>query len=46
MRARARTATPEERQRLWPIMTSEWRDYDNYQERTDREIPVVILEPH
>jgi deazaflavin-dependent oxidoreductase (nitroreductase family) len=46
MRAHARTATPEERQKLWPIMTSEWPDYDSYQERTDREIPVVILEPH
>jgi deazaflavin-dependent oxidoreductase (nitroreductase family) len=46
MRARARTATPEEKQKLWPIMTREWPDYDRYQERTDREIPVVILEPY
>jgi deazaflavin-dependent oxidoreductase (nitroreductase family) len=45
MRARARTATREEKQKLWPIMTSEWPDYDRYQERTEREIPLVILEP-
>ena len=44
MRARARTATPEEKQRLWPIVTNEWPDYDRYQARTDRAIPVVILE--
>ena len=44
-RARAHTATPEERAVLWPIMTKEWPDYDRYQERTDREIPVVVLEP-
>jgi deazaflavin-dependent oxidoreductase (nitroreductase family) len=46
MRAKARTATPEEKQELWPIMTSEWPAYDDYQKRTDREIPLVILEPH
>ena len=45
MRAHARTATPEEKQKLWPIMTSEWPAYDSYQEKTDRDIPVVILEP-
>jgi deazaflavin-dependent oxidoreductase (nitroreductase family) len=43
-RARARTATPEERPELWPIMTREWPSYDEYQTRTDREIPVVVLE--
>ena len=43
--ARARTATPDERAELWPIMTDEWPDYDSYQERTDREIPVVVIEP-
>jgi deazaflavin-dependent oxidoreductase (nitroreductase family) len=42
--ARARTATPEERARLWPIMTSLWADYDAYQTRTDRTIPLVIVE--
>ena len=45
MRARARTATPEEKQELWPIMTTEWPAYDSYQEKTGRDIPVVILEP-
>ena len=45
MRAHARAATPEERPQLWPIMTEQWPDYDGYQERTDREIPVVVLEP-
>jgi len=44
MIAHARTATPEERAELWPIMTREWPDYDKYQTRTDREIPVVVLE--
>jgi F420H(2)-dependent quinone reductase len=36
----------EEKQELWPIMTREWPAYDRYQEGTDREIPLVILEPH
>ena len=40
----ARDATPEERPELWRQMAQEWPDYDNYQQRTDREIPVVILE--
>ena len=45
MRARARTATPEEKAELWPIMTREWPPYDEYQQKTDRDIPVVIIEP-
>jgi deazaflavin-dependent oxidoreductase (nitroreductase family) len=45
MRAHARTATPEEKAELWPIMTREWPDYDVYQTKTDRQIPIVILEP-
>lgn len=45
LRAHARTATAEEKPRLWSIMTREWPDYDNYQQRTDREIPLVVLEP-
>jgi len=45
-RARARTASdPEERQRLWALMTSIWPNYDVYATRTTREIPVVVLEP-
>lgn len=43
--ARAHTATPEEKERLWPVMTSIWPAYDDYQAKTDREIPVVILTP-
>jgi deazaflavin-dependent oxidoreductase (nitroreductase family) len=45
MRAHARTATPEEKAELWSIMTKEWPAYDGYQEKTDREIPVVVLKP-
>jgi deazaflavin-dependent oxidoreductase (nitroreductase family) len=42
--ARARTATPEEKPELWKIMTEQWPAYDEYQQKTDREIPVVVLE--
>lgn len=42
--ATARTATPDEKTRLWKIMTEIWPSYDAYQERTERDIPVVILE--
>jgi deazaflavin-dependent oxidoreductase (nitroreductase family) len=45
IRAHARTATPEEKPDLWSIMTKEWPAYDTYQEKTEREIPVVVLEP-
>jgi deazaflavin-dependent oxidoreductase (nitroreductase family) len=41
---RARVATPEERERLWPEAVAAYRDYARYQQRTDREIPLVILE--
>lgn len=43
--ARAREATPEERPRLWKLMNDVWPDYDKYQEKTSRQIPVVVLEP-
>ena len=42
--ARPRVAEGEERERLWKAMTEVWPDYDAYQRRTDREIPVVVLE--
>jgi deazaflavin-dependent oxidoreductase (nitroreductase family) len=42
--AQARTATPEERRELWPYMVEVWPDYAEYQKKTEREIPVVILE--
>ena len=39
----ARTASGEERDRLWSAMNELWPSYDDYQERTDREIPVVVI---
>jgi deazaflavin-dependent oxidoreductase (nitroreductase family) len=42
--ARARTATAAEKPALWKTMISIWPPYDEYQTRTSREIPVVILE--
>jgi deazaflavin-dependent oxidoreductase (nitroreductase family) len=43
--ARARTASGEERGRLWEVMTGIWPDYNDYQTKTSREIPVVVLDP-
>ncbi|MGC5018032.1 nitroreductase family deazaflavin-dependent oxidoreductase [Micromonospora sp. DT47] len=43
--ARARTATAQERARLWEAMTAVFPTYARYQRQTDREIPVVIVEP-
>lgn len=44
-RGRARTAEDgEERARLWSLMTSVWPSFDVYQSRTERVIPVVVLE--
>jgi proline iminopeptidase len=43
-RARARDAQGEERERLWRSMTEVWPHYDDYEKRTEREIPVVVLE--
>jgi deazaflavin-dependent oxidoreductase (nitroreductase family) len=39
----AQTARGDERTRLWRRMTEVWPEYDRYQERTDREIPVVVF---
>ncbi|OBF09122.1 nitroreductase family deazaflavin-dependent oxidoreductase [Mycobacterium sp. 852002-10029_SCH5224772] len=41
----ARTASAAEKPRLWKIMTDQWPNYDVYQSRTDRDIPVVLLTP-
>ena len=41
--ATASTASPEEKARLWPTMTAIWPDYDEYQKKTERDIPIVIL---
>lgn len=40
----ARDATPEEKPALWKTMAGIWPDYDRYQARTDRVIPVVVIE--
>jgi deazaflavin-dependent oxidoreductase (nitroreductase family) len=40
---RASTAAGEERARLWAAMAEVWPAYDDYQQKTDREIPVVVL---
>jgi deazaflavin-dependent oxidoreductase (nitroreductase family) len=42
---RARTASPEEKAELWPRVTEAYKGYAAYQRRTDRDIPLVILEP-
>ena len=42
---RASTATEDEKPRLWEIVTAQWPNYDVYQTRTEREIPVVVLTP-
>lgn len=41
----AETAPPEERARLWALATQMYPQYDSYQAKTSREIPVVILTP-
>ncbi|MEN3537212.1 nitroreductase family deazaflavin-dependent oxidoreductase [Microbispora sp. ZYX-F-249] len=43
-RARARTATPEERPDMWRTMTATWPAYDEYATKTARDIPVVVIE--
>jgi deazaflavin-dependent oxidoreductase (nitroreductase family) len=42
--AHARVADRAEKAELWPLMVEVWPDYDEYQKKTDREIPVVVLE--
>jgi deazaflavin-dependent oxidoreductase (nitroreductase family) len=44
-RVHARVADPDERKRLWPKVVEVYSGYDDYQRRTEREIPLVILEP-
>jgi deazaflavin-dependent oxidoreductase (nitroreductase family) len=41
----ARTASPEEKAALWPTIVAKYKGYAGYQRNTDRDIPVVILEP-
>jgi deazaflavin-dependent oxidoreductase (nitroreductase family) len=45
LRVRARTAAEDEKPRLWQIMAELWPNYDVYQTRTERVIPVVVLTP-
>ena len=42
--ARARDADPGEKPEMWKTMTAVWPAYDEYQQKTDRKIPVVVLE--
>jgi F420H(2)-dependent quinone reductase len=44
-RVRARDAEGEERERLWAQMVALWPSYADYQKKTTRQIPVVVLEP-
>jgi deazaflavin-dependent oxidoreductase (nitroreductase family) len=42
---KARTASAEEKAELWPVAVTAWPDYEAYQAGSDRDIPLVILEP-
>ena len=44
-RMKARPATAEERARMWPVITEKYKNYGDYQKKTDREIPLVLLTP-
>jgi len=44
-RMTARTASADEKAELWPQITTKYKGYAGYQTKTDRDIPVVILEP-
>jgi deazaflavin-dependent oxidoreductase (nitroreductase family) len=44
-RVRARRATPEEAERLWPRMRAAYAGFEDYQGFTEREQPIVLLEP-
>jgi deazaflavin-dependent oxidoreductase (nitroreductase family) len=41
----ARIATPAQRAELWPLITEKYANYAGYQTKTEREIPLVLLEP-
>ena len=43
-KAQAREATAEEKPEMWATMTKEWPAYDDYQSKTERPIPVIVLE--
>ena len=41
----AKVATKKQRERMWPIITEQYKNYAGYQKKTEREIPIVVLEP-
>jgi deazaflavin-dependent oxidoreductase (nitroreductase family) len=41
----ARTGSAADKKRVWPTMTAQWPGYDEYQAKTKRDIPVVLLHP-
>jgi F420H(2)-dependent quinone reductase len=45
LRVRAEQASPEEKERLWPKLVEMYGSYEDYQRRTEREIPVIVLHP-
>jgi F420H(2)-dependent quinone reductase len=45
MELRARTASPAEKKEWWPYALAVWPAYDEYQAKTSRDIPVIILDP-
>ena len=44
-KVRAETANDEERARLWPLLLKAYRGYQDYEDETERTIPVVVLKP-
>jgi hypothetical protein len=42
---KARVATADQRARLWPLVIADHKNYAGYQARTQREIPLILLEP-
>lgn len=44
-RMKAEVADPAERDRIWPLITSKYRNYAGYQKKTSRQIPLVLLRP-
>jgi len=45
VRVRAEKASPEEKEWLWPKLVTMYGGYENYQRRTERDIPVIVLRP-
>ena len=45
LKAKARTVTGGERAKLWPVALKFWPPYADYAKKTEREIPVVVLDP-